>query len=63
MLHHTDLTQFVTHIFLEPSLDPISRALARSAQGRSGGLAKATPSLSESPVLQTDLARTSPKLG
>ncbi|KAJ7804726.1 hypothetical protein B0H14DRAFT_2612056 [Mycena olivaceomarginata] len=50
-------------IFLEPSLDPISRALARSVRGRSGGLAKARPNLSESAELQTDLARTSPKLG
>ncbi|KAJ7809957.1 hypothetical protein B0H14DRAFT_3480996 [Mycena olivaceomarginata] len=49
--------------FLEPSLDPISRALARSVRGQSGGLAKARPNLSESAELQTDLARTSPKLG
>jgi hypothetical protein len=36
---------------------PISRALARSAGGRSGGLAKARPNLGESAELQTDVAQ------
>ncbi|KAJ7768051.1 hypothetical protein B0H14DRAFT_2632956 [Mycena olivaceomarginata] len=53
----------VSRNFLEPSLDPISRALARSARGQSGGLAKARLNLSEFAELQTDLARTSPTLG
>ncbi|KAJ7315419.1 hypothetical protein DFH08DRAFT_820673 [Mycena albidolilacea] len=40
-----------------------SRALARSARGCRGGLAKARLNLSEFAELQTDLARSSPTLG